>query len=72
MSSDTQIFMNDLTAGGTLLSSVFRINLNYLPSSVFSFVRKEIKELTPCSVINIFVQRFIITINHSKVQDNAS
>jgi len=64
VNTNTQILFNDFTTSRTSLCSVFGINLNQRSTSVFSFVREKIKELSPCCVIYMPVQNLKIVLDH--------
>src|SRR5688572_21925060 len=56
----TQSHLNHLSAAGGEPRRVARINLLTHSTSVFSFVRSVLKQLTPCCVSNAFRERVIL------------
>jgi len=59
MSSDMQTFRNDLTTAGAILRRASWVNERYTTTSVFCFVRGELRELPPSYVSNAPANGFV-------------
>ena len=64
MNTHTQILWNDFTALGASLRCAPGVDFNQLPTSFFRFVRKQIKKQSPCRIIDVFVENFVIAVDH--------
>ena len=64
MNTHAQILWNDFTALGAGLRCAPGVDFNQLPTSFFCFVRKQIKKQSPCRIIDVFVENFVIAVDH--------
>lgn len=64
MNTNTQVFFDDCSAFGALLTRVFGINFHDLLTSLFRFVRKETYKLIPGDILDTSIQRTISALLH--------
>ena len=64
VNTDGQVLWDNFTASRTILRSSPRINSRRQPTSVLSFIGREVYELTPCSIGNTLVYAAPIAVLH--------